>query len=137
LIILGAVIGVSFSNSLDFNVFIGSINLNGPGVFNNVSYYQANSLQQIQSRLTRPWASVKSDGILDLAWQYWNDSFTWDGMLVVSTSEIYGVNPSDVYKTYIGTNKIIVDDNEGMLFMPDRIKVYQDSLWSSTIATPV
>ena len=132
-----AVIGVSFSNSLDFNVFIGSINLNGPGVFNNVSYYQANSLQQIQSRLTRPWASVKSDGILDLAWQYWNDSFTWDGMLVVSTSEIYGVNPSDVYKTYIGTNKIIVDDNEGMLFMPDKIKVYQDSLWSSTIATPV
>ena len=132
-----AVIGISFSNALDFDIFIGSINLNGPGVFNNVSYYQANSLQQIQSKVTRPWVNVKSDGILDLDWQYWKDSFTWNGMLVLSTSELYGVNPSDVYKTYIGTNKIIVDDNKGMVFMPDKIKVYQDSLWSSTIATPV
>jgi hypothetical protein len=131
-----SVIGIAFSNALDFDIFVGSINLNGPGIFNNVSYYQTNSLQQIQSKLTRPWLNVKTDGVSDIEWQYWNDSYNWEGMLVISSSDQYGVNPSEVYKTYIGTNKIIVDDNEGMTFLPDKIKTYKDSEWSSIVITP-
>lgn len=132
-----SVIGIGFATTLDFNNFIGGINLNGPGVFNNISYYQANSLQQIQKQLTRPWADVKDDSGTDLYWQYWNENFNWEGMLVLSSSSLYGVNPSDVYKTYIGTNKIIIDDGEGMTFLPDKIKIYQDSEWSSFTITPV
>jgi hypothetical protein len=48
-----------------------------------------------------------------LTGQYWLNSFTWEGVLIISASDLYGVNPSDVYKTYIGTNKIIIDDDEG------------------------
>jgi hypothetical protein len=132
-----AVLGIGFANTLDFNNFIGGINLNGPGVFNNISYYQANSLQQIQKQLTRPWADVKDDEGTDLYWQYWKENFTWQGMLVLSSSSLYGVNPSDVYKAYIGTNKIIVDDGDGMTFLPDKIKIYKDSEWSSFTITPV
>jgi hypothetical protein len=132
-----SVLGIGFANTLDFNNFIGGINLNGPGVFNNVSYYQANSLQQIQKQLTRPWADVKDDEGTDLYWQYWNENFNWEGMLVLSSSSLYGVNPSDVYKTYIGTNKIIIDDGDGMTFLPDKIKIYRDSSWSSFTITPV
>ena len=57
-------------------------------------------------------------------------------MLVLSSIDLYGVNPEEVYKTYIGTNKIIVDDNEGMTFDADKIKIYKDTGWSSTISTP-
>ena len=132
-----SVIGIGFANNLDFNNFIGGINLNGPGVFNNISYYQANSLQQIQKQLTRPWADVKDDDGTDLYWQYWNENFNWEGMLVLSSSNLYGVNPSDVYKTYIGTNKIVVDDGDGMTFLPDKIRIYKDLEWSSFTITPV
>jgi hypothetical protein len=131
-----AVLGIGFANALQFDLVIGSINLNGPGVFNNISYYQANDLQQIQSKVTRPWLDVKTDGELDIIWQYWKDSFSWNGMLVVSSSDQYGVNPTDIYKTYIGTNKIIIDDQSGLTFLPDKVKVYKDSEWSSTVITP-
>jgi len=130
-------IGVSFSNSLIFDSYIGSVNVNGPGVFNNISFYKTNNLQQVQSNTTRPWIKVKQDGATNFDWQYWDTNYTWNGMLVISTSETYGVNPSEVYKTYIGTNKIIIDDEQGMTFDSNKIKVYRDSSWLSSIVTPV
>jgi len=131
-----SIIGISFNNSLIFDSYIGSVNVNGPGVFNNVSYYKTNNLQQIQSNITRPWTKVKQDGATNFDWQYWDTNYTWNGMLVVSTSETYGVNPSEIYKTYIGTNKIIIDDGQGMTFDSNKIKVYKDASWSSSIVTP-
>ena len=131
-----SVLGIAFSTTLDFDFFVGAINLTGQGVFNNISYYQANNLQQIQGNITRPWSKVINDGISSLDWQYWLDNYTWNEMLVLSSIDLYGVNPEEVYKTYIGTNKIIVDDNEGMTFDADKIKIYKDTGWSSTISTP-
>ena len=57
-------------------------------------------------------------------------------MLILSTTNLYGVNPSEVYNTYIGTNKIIIDDNDGMIFDADKIKIYKDTGWVSIISTP-
>jgi hypothetical protein len=131
-----SIIGISFSNSLIFDSYIGSVNVNGPGVFNNISYYKTNNLQQIQSNITRPWVKVKADGATTFDWQYWDTNYTWNGMLIISTSETYGVNPSEIYKTYIGTNKIIIDDGQGMTFDSNKIKVYKDASWSSSIVTP-
>jgi hypothetical protein len=106
-------------------------------LFNNVAYYQANNLQQVQSTLTRPWLRVKDDGITEYEWLYWLNNFTWDGVLVISESDVYGVRPDEVYRTYLGTNKIIIDDNEGMTFNPDTIKVYNDTVWQTTVKIPV
>jgi hypothetical protein len=58
-----SIIGISFGDSLIFDSYIGSVNVNGPGVFNNISYYKTNDLQQIQSNVTRPWIKVREDGI--------------------------------------------------------------------------
>lgn len=132
-----SVLGVAFASALNFDGYLGNINLNGPMIFNNIAYYQANNLQQVQSTLTRPWSRVVSDGVTNFEWQYWLNNFTWDGVLVISASDAYGVNPSDVYKTYVGTNKIIVDDNEGMLINPDKLKIYQEVTWSITTNSPV
>jgi hypothetical protein len=131
------VLGITFSNALNFDLYLGGINLNGPVVFNNIAYYQANNLQQVQSTLTRSWLRVESDGITNYDWEYWLNSFTWDGVLVISSSDLYGVNPADVYKSYIGTNKIIIDDNEGLSIEPNNLSIYSEVIWSTNVATPV
>jgi len=131
------VLGIGFSNALNLDSFLGAINLNGQFVFNNIAFYQANNLQQVQSTLVRPWQQVISDGITNFDWQYWLNSSTWEGVLVIGSSDLYGVNPVDVYNTYIGTNKIIFDDEEGLTVDADKIKVYTDTTWTINVGTPV
>ena len=131
------VLGIAFSTALNFDLYLGGINLNGPVVFNNIAYYQANNLQQVQSNLTRPWLRVESDGVTNYDWEYWLNSFTWEGVLIISSSDLYGVSPSDVFKTYLGTNKIIIDDDEGLSIEPNNLSVYSQVIWSTNVATPV
>jgi hypothetical protein len=131
------VLGIAFANALNFDLFLGAINLTGPLVFNNIAFYQANNLQQVQSNLLRPWLKVETDGVTSFDWEYWLNSFNWEGVLVISASDLYGVLPSDVYKTYIGTNKIIIDDQEGMVFDAEKLKVYNDTTWTIRLGTPV
>jgi hypothetical protein len=129
-------LGLQFSSALNFDLYTGAINLNGPILFNNISFYQANNLQTIQSIVTRPWLKVlNSDG--EKLWSYWSENFNWQEALVVSSSELYGVNPTDVYKNYLGTNKIIIDDNEGMTFDSNKMKIYTDTTWDTKTLLPV
>jgi hypothetical protein len=130
-------IGISFLTPLTFDSYLGSINITGPAIFNNIAYYQASSLQEVESRTIRPWFKVLTDGVTVFDWQFWFNNFTWDGMLIVGSSQFYGINPTDIYKTYIGTNKIIVDDGEGLIYQPEKLKVYTEIEWSTTVSTPV
>lgn len=130
------VIGLSFENNISFDGMLGSINITGPYMFNNISYYQATNLQLAQSRILRSWSKVKTVASIDKDWEDWL-SYTWNQILVLGTSNLYGTNPADIYKTYIGTNKIIIDDDAGMSISPDTIKMYQDATWQSFIVTPV
>jgi hypothetical protein len=130
-------VGISFLTPLSFNSYLGNINITGPALFNNIAYYQASSLQEIESTTKRPWFKVLTDGITTFDWQFWLNNFTWDGMLVVGSSQFYGISPSDIYKTYIGTNKIIIDDGEGLVYQPEKLKVYTETEWSTTVSTPV
>ena len=131
------VLGIVFSNALVFDSYLGAINMTGPATFNNIAFYQANNLQQVQNTINRSWFRVQSDGVTEYDWQFWSNNFTWEGVLVISSTEAYGVNPADVYKTYLGTNKIIIDDEEGMTLNPEKLRVYNDLLSSSIVATPL
>jgi hypothetical protein len=131
------VLAIAFPESLNFNSYLGAINLTGSVLFNNISYYQSTGIQKIQKSINRPWSRVKNDGENNLNWQYWLDNYTWNGVLVLSTLDLYGSNPVEIYKTYIGTNKIIVDDNQGMSFDSVKIKVYNDTSWQVQVKVPV
>ena len=130
-------LGIGFGSTIVFDSYLGSINLTSPFVFNNISYYKATSLQQVQSRVNRQWLRVKQTYFDDLDWQYWLNNYTWNGVLVVKTTDIYGINPSTVYSAYLGTNKIIIDDNEGILVNPEKIQVYNDLTWQRNLKDPV
>jgi hypothetical protein len=103
-------LGIRFSNSIDYTNFKGAIRLTGPFLFNNISQYQSTNLQEVQEITKRPWLKVKLSNINEIPWSFWENSFIWNGVLVISETSFYGVDPSNIYKAYTGTNKIIVDD---------------------------
>jgi len=129
------VLGIFFSTALNFDEFLGSININGPVLFNNVAYYQANNLQQIQGTVTRPWLRVKTEDAINFTWSYWQTNKTWYETLVIGSSNLYGVSPGDIYRAYLGTNKIIFDDESGLSVDSDKMQIYQDVIWSTTVAS--
>ena len=103
-------LGISFSNLLNFNSFVGALRINGPLLVNLISTYKSTNLQEVQNVTTRPWFKVKYSGPLALNWDFWDIAYKWQGVLVLSSTSYYGANPGDIYKAYSGTNKIIIDD---------------------------
>lgn len=119
-------LGISFPNVLDFTNRVGSINLNGPITFNTISYYQSTNLQEVQQVEIRPWFAVKYASPLVLEWDYWkSSSYIWDGVLVLASSSYYGVNPDTIYKSYTGTNKIIIDSEKVFTINDYEYSVYK------------
>ncbi len=131
------VLGISFSEPLNYSYYVGRINLTGPLVFNNIAHYEITSLQQVQTQTVRPWLDVMSEGELSFDWSYWKNNFTWEGVLVISESSLYGINPEIIYKSYAGTNKIIIDDNDGLTIDADKLKIYTDIRTTIRVGTPV
>lgn len=103
-------IGVGLANFIDFSVVGGAVRITGPLTINNISHYNSVNLQQVQITSARQWSKVKQDGMLTLDWEYWEGQFKWFEVLVLASSSFYGVDPSEIYKTYTGTSRVLVDD---------------------------
>jgi hypothetical protein len=129
-------VGIAFTELLDFSSYTGRISLNGPLTYNNISYSVATNLEQDQSVEYRTWSQTSSIAGAG-GWDYWENSFTWEDVYIASNTSIYSIDPSDIYARYVGTNKIVIDDTEGILINPDQFKFYSDVIWSTTVATPV
>ena len=131
-------LGINFSSSLNFSFFEGAVRLTGPLLFNSISYYQSTNLQEVQNIAERPWFRVKVLGSYKLDWEFWDSgSFNWNKVLVLSETSYYGVNPSDVYKSYTGTNKIIVDDERPVRFGEYSYTLFTDVNWNQFVQDPV
>ena len=131
-------LGINFSSSLNFSFFEGAVRLTGPLLFNSISYYQSTNLQEVQNIAERPWFRVKVLGAYGLDWEFWDSgSFNWNKVLVLSETSYYGVNPSDVYKSYTGTNKIIVDDDRPVRFGEYSYTLFTDVNWNQFVQDPV
>ena len=139
-----AFLGISFSNLLNFNSFVGSVRINGPLLVNLISTYKSTNLQEVQNVRTRPWFKVKYSGPLALNWDFWDIAYKWQGVLVISSTSYYGANPGDIYKAYAGTNKVIVDDynaseaNPKVLSFKDyEYNFYSEIEWQSSTQNAV
>lgn len=131
------VIGISFSRVLDFDSYVGGFRVTGPILINNVSQYQSTNLQEIQRQTLRSWFTAKFANPDVYDWDFWNEDFTWNGVLVFSSSTFFGVNPGDIYKAYTGTNKIIVDDDRPIRIDDYQYLAYQSVGWQTTTIKPV
>ena len=94
-------------------------------------------MQEVQRTTNRKWFSVKYSGELELDWEYWADAYIWQGVLVIASTSYYGVNPSDIYKSFTGTNKIIVEDESVLEVNRYEYSLYQGVTWQSTTQNPV
>ena len=131
-------LGINFADSLDFSFFEGATRLTGPLLFNSISYYQSTSLQEVQNISERPWFRVKVLSGLGLDWDFWNTgSFNWNKVLVLAETSYYGVNPSEVYKSYTGTNKLIVGDDFPLTVGDYAYSMYNDISWNKFTVDPV
>lgn len=122
-----ASIGIGLSNHLDFATNGGSIRITGPLLVNNISHYNSVRLQQVQRVSVRPWFSVRESGRIRFDWRDWQGIFKWFEVLVLSTRSFYGVDPADIYRSYVGTTRIIVDDKSILRLFRSRYKTISDS----------
>jgi hypothetical protein len=127
-------IGVSFPKVLDFDSYAGGLRFTGSVLVNNISQYKATGLQEIQRNTIRSWFLASIDNAI---WNFWNQSYTWNSVLILSQSNILGVDPSEIYKTYTGTNKIIIDDNVPLRVNDYEYNLYQGITWQSRILPAV
>ena len=131
-------LGISFSNILDFTNTQGSIQITGPITFNTISSYQTTTLQEVQQVTTRPWFKVMYAGTEELQWQFWNiPSYKWGNVMVISTKSYYGVDPEAIYKSYTGTNKIIVENDGTFSVSGYEYNFYQAASWQQSTTNAV
>ena len=132
-------LSIAFGSLLDFNEYSGRLNLNGPLIYNNISYYLSSNLEQEQRIQTRSWVEVRES-----TWDYWQSTVPpadtlWNDVKIISVSQFALVDPSVGYAKYIGNDRIVVDDGiGGLLINPkqvidsndyDNIKVYGTTEW--------
>ena len=132
-----AFLGISFSRILNFDSTAGAIRITGPLTFNVISYYQSTTLQEIQQTSFRKWFRVKYAGAETLDWDYWTPAYRWGGMLVLATKSFYGVDPDIIYKSYTGTNKIIIDTDKKVTLKGYEYNFYKGIAWQQSTSTPV
>ena len=129
-----AFLGINFTGLLDFQNSVGSLNLTGPLTFNTISYYKSTHLQEIQQRSTRPWFRILGNFNNEIPWDFWRTpTIKWNGVLVFSTKNYYGVDPSDVYKSYTGTDKIIIDSDKVFSITGYKYTIYGDVEWQQSV----
>lgn len=127
-----AVLGIQFPENISFSNDVGRLNLNGPFTYNNTSVYLVTNLERVQSVVYRSWEDVRQQ-----IWSYWITR-SWEGVYVFSSSSFGILNFDDIYKKYVGTNRIIIDDpTKGILMSPDRMRFYGTVSWRNYVQTPV
>lgn len=115
-------IGMLFEDPLVFDNYIGYINIFRGATFNNLSYYNYAGLNETTRLIARVWGQVLNDeypsGTNNNVWQDWlykdeteTEFDNWLSLYVVDAIQSVSLTPEDIYKSFSGTNSIIVDDN--------------------------
>lgn len=130
-------LGIYFSDLLNLNSINGKFLVSGPVTINNISLYDASRLSEVRDLQTRPWFRVKvTNDPEDLyEWTFWDLDFNWDEVLVVATTSLYGVNPETLYKTFIGTNRFVIDDSLPLIVGKYQYSVNSDVRWQQGVQT--
>ena len=130
-------LGIGLSQAMNLGGQTGFIRVTGPIIANSISHYQSTNLQEVQQVSSRPWFRVKQIDSTEIEWDFWRQSYIWNGVLVISTKSFYGVSPEDIYKTYTGNNKIIVDDSQALQLNSYEYVVIKDAAWQTQTVSPV
>jgi hypothetical protein len=144
-------LGVQFVRSLDFASYRGALNITGPMLMNNISTYQLSATQEATTFIYRTWGQVpnmldKNDDPeteLDESVTFFEDflpenfNIEWENILFIPVTKSYSLDPSAIYRTYLGTNKTIIQDSNVLMFKDYSYRLYKNVRWQSNILSAV
>jgi hypothetical protein len=147
-------LGIVFTELLDFNSSPGHFKIWYPILFDLLSFYQIDEKLQKLQLLERTWLEVKNPSPSDstlyplleetnsyLQWD-WNNSsaITWKTIAYKTARSEAFADPNNIYKTYIGNNKIIVNSNNSSGKLSSHAynySIYQNGLVETTFTPEV
>ena len=136
-------IGIEFDDPIEFNSFVGYLNLYRGMVFNNIAYYETRGLGERIATTQRIWLRILTeDGSGNYTWAYWEvDPFTfqersWRDLAVVSESRFFDITQGNVYNAFAGTNRIIVDDGTSLSIDSDQLTIISGASWTRFSGKP-
>jgi hypothetical protein len=129
-------LGMLFQESLEFTNFVGKINLFGRTYFNNISYYLEESIGKKVGIVARNWGQIYEDPPTTYDWQHWRDNGTWRDVYVLDQTTTYILTPENIYQSYLGTNREVIDDDGGIHIGSYGFSAYSDTVWSQDTRKP-
>ena len=131
-------IGMLFEDPLVFDNYIGYINIFRGATFNNVSHYNYAGLNETTALVARTWGQVLNDEWpsqeTNNVWEDWlykDESQTefdnWLSLYVVDSLQKVALTPEEIYKSFTGTNSIIVDDNTSLNIDANSLNIFSSS----------
>ena len=127
-----SMLGISFAAKLNLDSYSGAFRINGPIMVNHLSYYQSTGLQEKIFTTFRVWDRVRETLTnQELAWNFWRGTgqtigtYSWNNVLVIGQSSSLGISLPEIFKSYVGTNKIIFDDSQGIALSSYRFRTYR------------
>ena len=103
-------VGVVFKPYLVFNNSVGYFKLTSPMLINNISTYQLDAASQAQQIVYKTWQDIEENSSED-EWDEWYNpgilARTWEDAFYRVATFNPSIDPVEIYKIYIGTNKII------------------------------
>lgn len=135
------ILSISFPQLLEFSDSDSyTINLTGPALINNISYFRVGSDTVSQKTKKVDWSYI-DENPTQRTWQYWKDlGDTWSDVLYESFDDIAGIYPDAIYNIYLGTNKIVVDTDTSprtLRFKDASYSVYDSVQWEPIVIKPV
>lgn len=142
-------IALTFEIPINFGGYSGSINLLYGCTFNNISFFKPSGLNEFEIIIPRIWNNVlygdqgqSSSNIVD--WQHWYDEGgtlsvpnEWKDVYVLEEAIRFSVTPKEIYSAYVGTNIVVVDDNNGISLVNDDFSMFADQTWLKVVDKPV
>ena len=141
-------IAISFDLFLDFAEYSGSLNLLNGCSFDNISFFKSEGLGESSVIISRVWNDVlygdeEQNPLNIVDWQYWYDENglltnprKWKNVYVLDESITSSITPAEIYKTYMGTNIVVVDDNSGVSLINDDFTMFADQTWLKVVDKP-
>lgn len=131
-------IGMLFEDPLVFDNYIGYINIFRGATFNNVSHYNYAGLNETTALVARTWGQVLSDEWplqeTNNVWEDWlykdqsqTEFDNWLSLYVVDSLQKVALTPEEIYKSFTGTNSIIVDDNTSLNIDANSLNIFSSS----------
>ena len=135
------ILSIAFPKLLDFSDSdVYTINLTGPVLVNNISYFRVNEGTISQKTQKVDWSVIKEDSE-PRTWGYWNSlEPSWAEVLYESFDAIQSIDQDTIYSIYLGTNRIVVDtdrNQDTLKFRKSSYLIYDKVDWQSEIIKPV